>query len=70
MTDTRTLTPTELADLFGVSVGTLANWRVQNRGPLYRKQRLHRNARVIYPRREAINWGKRNGYIAKGASAT
>lgn len=33
----RLLTPTELAERLGVSVGTLANWRLRGGGPAYIK---------------------------------
>lgn len=60
-----TLSPVELADVFGVSTGTLANWRAQGRGPAFQKPRKHRNAPVEYPRENAIRWGQTNGYVRR-----
>lgn len=57
------LSPTELAERFGVSVGTLANWRAQDKGPPFEKRGRVRNGRVTYPLRSAIRWGKDNGYL-------
>ena len=59
-------TPEEVADLFGITKGTLANWRSAGRGPAYNKPRRHRNAPVVYPRRDTLRWGQANGYLKKG----
>lgn len=42
------LLPKEAADRLRVSVGTLANWRVQGAGPRFAKF----GRRVVYPERE------------------
>lgn len=57
--------PAELADLFKVAAGTLANWRAQEKGPPFEKRGYVRNGRVTYPRRPAIKWGKANGYLSE-----
>lgn len=59
--------PGEAARRLGVAIGTLANWRNQGFGPPWRKHRPHRNAAITYHLREVIQWGQRNGYIAKEA---
>jgi hypothetical protein len=63
-----TLTPAEVATLYGVAIGTLANWRMQQVGPPYQKEQRgprgpRRNGRVTYPKRQAEKWGRDNGYI-------
>ncbi len=63
------LEPGDTARLLGVAIGTLANWRTQGIGPDFRKRRPHRNAAVLYDRREVIRWGKRNGYIEQEREA-
>lgn len=42
------LTPTQLAARWGMSIGTLQNWRVQKRGPAYIKLGSGRAAKVVY----------------------
>ena len=46
------VTPKEAAKFLGVSVNTLANWRVQRRGPPFKKQ----NSRVLYEYSELAAW--------------
>lgn len=55
--------PADLAPLYGVSAGTLANWRAQGKGPPFENRGGHRNGRVTYPRKPALKWGKANGYV-------
>lgn len=63
MSTADTISPAELANRYGVSAGTLANWRAQDKGPPHTNRGGHRNGRVSYPRKKAIEWGKANGYI-------
>lgn len=39
MTEETTLTPKEAAELLGVKVQTLTNWRHEKRGPIYTRTR-------------------------------
>lgn len=55
-------TPASLAARWGVHPGTLANWRVRNDGPPYRKKGKARTSKVLYLRRDTIRWGKAYGY--------
>lgn len=48
----RLLWPDEVAELLGVPVGTLANWRYQGRGPAFAKVGRH----VRYRRRDVDAW--------------
>jgi excisionase family DNA binding protein len=48
----RLLWPDEVAELLGVPVGTLANWRYQGRGPAFAKVGRH----VRYRQRDVDAW--------------
>ena len=48
----RLLWPEEVAEMLGVPVGTLANWRYQGRGPAFVKVGRH----VRYRRRDVVAW--------------
>lgn len=48
----RLLRPDEVAELLGVPVGTMANWRYQGRGPAFVKVGRH----VRYRRRDVDAW--------------
>lgn len=47
------LTPEEAAEFLRISPRTLSNWRMQGKGPAYRKI----GARVVYPRATMLTWG-------------
>jgi hypothetical protein len=62
LTETRTpvtknLTTTEAAERLGITVGTLANWRVQGVGPNYLKVGLRR---VMYPEHSLTDFERRS----------
>lgn len=48
----RLLWPEEVAEMLGVPVGTLANWRYQGRGPAFVKVGRH----VRYRRSDVVRW--------------
>lgn len=48
----RLLWPEEVAEVLGVPVGTLANWRYQGRGPAFVKVGRH----VRYRRSDVAGW--------------
>ncbi|WP_436792822.1 helix-turn-helix transcriptional regulator [Actinospongicola halichondriae] len=52
----RLLWPEEVAEVLGVPVGTLANWRYQRRGPAFVKVGRH----VRYRRRDVDGWVERH----------
>lgn len=52
----RLLWPEEVAEVLGVPVGTLANWRYQRRGPAFVKVGRH----VRYRRRDVDSWVERH----------
>ena len=51
-----------LAARWGMHPGTLANWRVQEEGPPYRKRGKARTSKVVYPVASTLRWGRANGY--------
>ncbi|MDZ7673744.1 MAG: helix-turn-helix domain-containing protein [Acidimicrobiales bacterium] len=52
----RLLWPEEVAEVLGVPIGTLANWRYQGRGPAFVKVGRH----VRYRRSDVLGWIERN----------
>ena len=52
----RLLWPEEVAEMLGVPVGTLANWRYLGRGPAFVKVGRH----VRYRRHGVLGWIDRN----------
>lgn len=58
MTDSKFLTPEEVADRYrgGVSIGTLRNWRAMRVGPSYVKI----GKAVLYPVDELDAWDEKN----------
>lgn len=54
--------PAFLAGLYGLAIGTLANWRAQGKGPAFKKRHRARNGAVTYPYLAARRWFKANGY--------
>lgn len=48
----RLLWPEQVAELLGVPIGTLANWRYQGRGPAFVKVGRH----VRYRRNDVARW--------------
>ena len=45
------LTPHETAQIIGISVSTLYNWRVEGVGPQFRKNGNGKRAKIMYPTR-------------------
>ena len=45
------LTPEQTAEIIGVSISTLYNWRVQGVGPQFRKNGNGKRAKIMYPKR-------------------
>ncbi|WP_413800120.1 helix-turn-helix transcriptional regulator [Streptomyces iranensis] len=54
------LTPVQLADELGVSVGTLANWRWRGEGPRYLKLGSGRSSPIRYQREDVDAWKARH----------
>jgi len=62
-TESKMLTPTELADRWKIHEMTLGNWRSQKRGPKYVKLGDSRNAPVLYRLEDVIEYEEK--YIVK-----
>ena len=45
------LSPEQTAEIIGVSISTLYNWRVQGVGPQFRKNSNGKRAKIMYPKR-------------------
>jgi hypothetical protein len=63
MAQKQTYSPAELAALYGLSAGTLANWRSRGDGPPFVKRGNRRTGPVSYPADQARQWGEENNYI-------
>lgn len=51
------LTPTQLAKRWGMSAGTLGNWRIAKRGPRY----LRKFGRIWYPLERIAEFEREHG---------
>lgn len=62
--DKKFLTPAEVVQRWAnaVTVGTLANWRSNVKGPPYQK----RGSRVLYPVAELEQWENKNQKMSDG----
>lgn len=60
------ITPQELAERWGLKPSTLADWRVQGRGPRFFKPGQTPKARVRYRLEEIEDWERRNQHENTG----
>jgi hypothetical protein len=56
------VTPKEASEIYGLSVGVLANWRYQRRGPKYY---IVGGRKVLYHVSDFEAWIKRNPILTK-----
>jgi hypothetical protein len=59
-------TPKELAARWGMSPGTLANWRLEGKGPHFEKK----GWLICYPKRLVYKWERENPRYAEKARSS
>lgn len=60
------LTSVQLAELLGVTEGTLRNWRAAKQGPPFVKLGKSKQAEVRYKESDINSWINKNSKVASG----
>lgn len=66
---TELLSPQQVAEIYGFSVQTLANWRWQGTGPAYIKAHRGPGGRVYYRRADIEAWLQAHTVTSRGGAA-